>query len=899
MNVSRVLLDVLIVLLAAKLAAELAERARLPAVVGEIIAGILIGPSALALVHGDDVVRTLGELGVILLLFDVGLEMDLGELAAVGRAAITVACIGVVLPFAAGAGVGAALGMSGKEALFVGAALTATSVGITARVFGDLRSLATIEARTVLGAAVADDVIGLVILTVVSRIASTGAPSIANVVSTVGIAVAFLVLTTLVGVRVVPGLFALVTRFSRSAGTLVAIGLAFALAVAELANAAHLAPIVGAFVAGIALGRSSAADRVRRELTPVGHLFIPVFFLQIGIDAELGQFAHGRVLRVAGALLVVGIAGKVAAALGVSRGVDRLLVGLGMIPRGEVGLIFATIGLRERVFGEDVYASILLVVLVTTLVTPPLLRWRLVHRRSRAPVGPPDPEPSGGWLTVRPAQLGDVVDLAGNPPPGAALAIGLRAAALLAEGTQPGSHLLDWLSRLPDGPLRWDRASRTLLFDLLDVAGPRAWRFLYVTGLLHRALPELAAAIERRQADPFELDPTGVLVWSRLARLRELRSRLGVAHPERVALAAIILDASESTTRAEAIITARRLVGRLELGAASEEEVARLIADADLLAAAARRHDALAESKVLSLAAHLRSLDYCRALVLLTLAGGGDEDPTDILALDALRELLEKVLGHPELTGREATNLVSQRTAEAARLVPDQPARDRIDAAPRAYVLATKATDLARHATLCEPLPGRDEVRVTTTEINGGRYVEFVARDRLGLLAAETAVLADAGLDVREATIATWGDGCALASFLVTAGAPPSVELLRSGLAEAIRRPHRPSPLADVRLAFDNAASPWHTLCRVTGPDLPGLLHLVTVAFASCAVNVHAARVAGEAGRASDEFELTDRAGRKLETEDEERLALVLRDGAVPAGRFAPSRKRRPPQAEG
>jgi Kef-type K+ transport system membrane component KefB len=165
--------------------------------------------------------------------------------------------------------------MSGTEALFVGAALTATSVGITARVFGDLRALASIEARTVLGAAVADDVIGLVILKIVSRIASSGSPSIGDIASTVSIALAFLMLTTLVGVRLVPGLISLVSRVSRGAGTLVAVGFAFALGVAELANAAKLAPIVGVFIAGLALGRSEAATRVRRELTPVGR-WLPV-----------------------------------------------------------------------------------------------------------------------------------------------------------------------------------------------------------------------------------------------------------------------------------------------------------------------------------------------------------------------------------------------------------------------------------------------------------------------------------------------------------------------------------------------------------------------------------------------------------------------------------------------
>ena len=177
MDIGEVLVHILVVLVAAKVAAEISERVGVPAVVGEILAGIIIGPSLLDVVGQDEVLRVLGELGVILLLLEVGLEMDLGELGAVGRASLSVASVGVAVPFALGFGTGLAFGMDGNEALFVGAALTATSVGITARVFGDLRALASVEARTVLGAAVADDVMGLVILTVVTRIVTEGSVS--------------------------------------------------------------------------------------------------------------------------------------------------------------------------------------------------------------------------------------------------------------------------------------------------------------------------------------------------------------------------------------------------------------------------------------------------------------------------------------------------------------------------------------------------------------------------------------------------------------------------------------------------------------------------------------------------------------------------------------------------
>ena len=412
MDVARVLLDILVVLVAAKIAAEGAERLGVPAVVGEIIAGVLIGPSVLGLVGGDDeVLRVLGELGVILLLLDVGLEMDIGELTAVGRAALSVATVGVVLPLVAGYGTAAALGMDSKEALFVGAALTATSVGITARVFGDLRILATPEARTVLGAAVADDVMGLVILTVVTRIAAEGSVSAATVITVILIAVGFLTVATIAGVRVAPWLFEHLSRFSRSPGTLVALALAFTLAMAELANEAKLAPIVGAFVAGLALSRGAVAPRIRRELTPVGHLLIPVFFLGIGIDADVGQLADTRVLGIAGLLMVVAVLGKIVSGVVVGRnGGDRVLIGLAMIPRGEVGLIFATLGLSQGILGDDLYASLLVVVLGSTLVTPPLLTWRskqIQQGRSGADE-PIDAEPDGGWLRVGDDGVGPV-----------------------------------------------------------------------------------------------------------------------------------------------------------------------------------------------------------------------------------------------------------------------------------------------------------------------------------------------------------------------------------------------------------------------------------------------------------------------------------------------------------
>ena len=294
--VTDLLLDLLIILLAAKVGAELSDRIGVPAVVGEIVAGIVIGPSRSGWSASLMYCTSCAELGVILLLLEVGLEMDLRELAAVGRSSMQVAVIGVVLPFAAGWGVMNAFGESGNTALFIGAALTATSVGITARVFGDLHALASSEARTVLGAAVADDVLGLLILTVVVRIVTEGSVSIGTVVEVAGVALLFLVLASVLGVLLAPGIFNTVHRWARSSGTLLALVVVFTLTLAEFANSAKLAPIIGAFVAGIALGRVKQADRIHRELTPIIHLLVPVFFVQIGVNSEVSQFADGGVL---------------------------------------------------------------------------------------------------------------------------------------------------------------------------------------------------------------------------------------------------------------------------------------------------------------------------------------------------------------------------------------------------------------------------------------------------------------------------------------------------------------------------------------------------------------------------------------------------------------------------
>ena len=394
-DLALILGNLLIIILVARLAAELAERIKIPAVLGEIVAGIIIGPSVLGLIdpikHLDvaDMVLLLGEIGVILLLFQVGLEMDLGEMAKVGKPAFIVAIIGVAVPFAAGFGVAASFGEDAKVALFIGAALTATSVGITARVLGDLRALALRESRIVLGAAVADDVLGLVILTVVVKVVTEGSISAGVVLETIGLAVGFLLITGLLAIYVIPRLFTRIDRLATSTTTIVSIAFALTLAFSLLANQAKLAFIIGAFMAGLAVGRSSQHERIAEGLNPLGHIFIPVFFASIGINADLEAMFQPSVLALAVSLTVVAIIGKLVAGLGTGRsGGDKLLIGIAMMPRGEVGLIFASIGLSKGVLDDELYGALLLMVLMTTVITPPLIRLKLAKRDDLATATP-------------------------------------------------------------------------------------------------------------------------------------------------------------------------------------------------------------------------------------------------------------------------------------------------------------------------------------------------------------------------------------------------------------------------------------------------------------------------------------------------------------------------------
>jgi Kef-type K+ transport system membrane component KefB len=371
------LLGLVLVWLAAKLAGEAMERVGQTAVLGELLAGVLIGPGVLGLVHESEVLHALAELGVLILLFEVGLESDLDELLSAGLQATLVAMVGVVLPFAGGYAVMQWLGHPPLVAVFVGATFTATSVGITARVLADLGRLQDPAANVVLGAAVVDDVLGLIILAVVTGAAQTGGVSAGSVALLTGKAVIFLVAAILLGLRLAPLLVAWIGRL-RARGTLVVYSLAFAMGLAALADVIGLATIIGAFAAGLILAKTDRRAPIEERVRPVADLFVPLFFVMVGMKVEPGRLnplAGETQLGLALLLTVVAVAPKLATGLAAYRpGVRRWPVGVGMVPRGEVGLIFAGTGLAIGVVTGDLYSALVVAVMLTTFVAPPWLK---------------------------------------------------------------------------------------------------------------------------------------------------------------------------------------------------------------------------------------------------------------------------------------------------------------------------------------------------------------------------------------------------------------------------------------------------------------------------------------------------------------------------------------------
>lgn len=399
-----VLLALMVILLGAKLGGDAFERFNQPAVLGELIMGMLLGNLNLfgiMVFEGfiDNVaLEVLAELGVIILLFEVGLESSVKEMLSVGGTAFMVAILGVVTPFFLGWGVGAWFlpEASIYVHVFIGATLTATSVGITARVLKDVGKIQSRESKIILGAAVIDDILGLIILAVVSGIISAvgsggdGASS-GTILWIIAKAVLFVVGAITLGSWLVPHYFNLALNL-KSAGVFLSFALLVCFGLAFLAGEIGLAPIVGAFAAGLILDevyfsrwRERGEHTIEELIAPISTFLVPIFFVRMGMMVDLTTFGQVEILGFAAVMTVAAIIGKQACSLGVwQKGVNKFAVGLGMIPRGEVGLIFAGIGARLLLDGEPVistatYSAVVIMVIVTTLVTPPALKVSLLR----------------------------------------------------------------------------------------------------------------------------------------------------------------------------------------------------------------------------------------------------------------------------------------------------------------------------------------------------------------------------------------------------------------------------------------------------------------------------------------------------------------------------------------
>ncbi|MEY3298797.1 MAG: hypothetical protein RLZZ597_2057 [Cyanobacteriota bacterium] len=410
-----VLLSLVVIYIASKLGGELSRLVDLPPVLGELVAGVIVGASALHLIvfpesgaaaadsqlmsllqwlgglspeavtevfkSQSEVVSVLAELGVIILLFEIGLESDLRELQKVGYQAAIVAVVGVAAPFALGTvGLMTLFHVPTIPAIFAGAALTATSIGITSKVLSEIGQLKSAEGQIIVGAAVIDDVLGIIVLAVVASLAKTGEVDVMNVVYLIASATGFLLGAIFLGKFFNTSFVAIADKL-QTRGNLVIPALTFAFLMAFFANVIHLEAILGAFAAGLVLDETDKRKELDRQIMPIADILVPVFFVTVGAKADLGVLnpaipANREGLVIALFLLAVAILGKLVTGwttFGQAK-LNKLAIGIGMIPRGEVGLVFAGIGSASGVLTKPLEAAIIIMVIATTFLAPPFLR---------------------------------------------------------------------------------------------------------------------------------------------------------------------------------------------------------------------------------------------------------------------------------------------------------------------------------------------------------------------------------------------------------------------------------------------------------------------------------------------------------------------------------------------
>jgi Kef-type K+ transport system membrane component KefB len=407
-----VIFDLFLMIVFAKLLAEIFERLRQPAVVGEILAGILIGPSLLGWIQPSEVINVLAEIGVIFLLFTVGLETKPQAILKVGKKASIVAVLGVIVPFVAGYLIMFLTGRSGVEAMFLGAAMVATSVGITARVLSSMNLLDAPTARIILGAAVIDDILGLLILAVVKSISTTGVNYL-SLAATAGLAIGF---TVLVAGLVAPFVTRIAPRIERLriGDSFFIFGLILCLGLSVAAAYIGVAAIIGAFLAGMALAESSEENReMHRQTRGLTEFFVPFFLVNIGMQLKLEIFSDVSVIVLALVVTLVAVLTKfVGCGLGaLDLGWRRAgQIGIGMVPRGEVGIVVAQIGLTlvtfegHRAIDDKLFGVILFMAVATTLIAPPFIK--ILFAGEDAANNKIDTDDAGGILPERLSPLG-------------------------------------------------------------------------------------------------------------------------------------------------------------------------------------------------------------------------------------------------------------------------------------------------------------------------------------------------------------------------------------------------------------------------------------------------------------------------------------------------------------
>ncbi|HEX3089814.1 MAG TPA: hypothetical protein VHQ23_14265, partial [Ilumatobacteraceae bacterium] len=491
-----------------------------------------------------------------------------------------------------------------------------------------------------------------------------------------------------------------------------------------------------------------------------------------------------------------------------------------------------------------------------------------------------DLEPPGGWLEV----VDGEVHLRAIPTDVHTIAVALQTAAVL-DDARPSDNLLAWFGRNRYAELTWDPDDTPAFVNLLRRADTRAWRFLEVSGVLERGLPEVAASMTRRRADMRDLDPMGALRFRVVNALNDLPSD-GFVHDDDLVLAAFAIDlAGDDREPAQLAVDVARRLGRSH----EADRIADLVADARLLRAGASNPANFDEPELLQLASHLAGVAHARhAYTLARAQGGMSRRESD--GLDQLFELIVQALDHPEIGGVGAGNLAGARMQAAQRLAASPEVVERLRHASTAYLLSHDPEELARQARLVEPLPRAGTIRVTVTADPEPDMwtIDIACRDTWGLLARLTGVLSDAGLDVTYASLTTWPDGAVLDSFIARATQRPKARDLALQMEAALRKPlPKRDPTYWLDLSFDGESMPWHTMCIVNGPDQPGALEAVAAAFAMASVVVHTARIESRGGQIHDSFTVSDRVGRKLDTATEDRVRRALNGERVRRGLLA------------